>query len=39
MIAAEFDLQPTEPATHTYRSHWREWLLCEDYTLTHEELR
>lgn len=39
MIAAELDLQLTEPTTHSYHSHWREWVLCEDYSLTHDELR
>ena len=41
MIAdmAEHELDLREPNTHTTSSHWREWLLCEDYALSHDELR
>lgn len=39
IMQAETGLLPTEPETHVQSRHWRECMLCEDYSLSHEELQ
>lgn len=37
-MKAETALLPSEPETHTNSKHWRECLLCHNYSLAQEEL-